>query len=323
MTAIRTRTVSAPGEGHLGVHSLNHFVISVPDLHEAERFHTAFGLEVVNRSQGYAVRTEGHDTDWGFFVEGSRSKQLQHLSFGVFESDLERFKLHIEASGCKLLSPPPGFDTNGLWFRDHDSNLLELTVSKKTSPDFKSHGIHHSAAPGDVGSPLRSKAPFVRPTRLAHILIFTRDVVKAVDFYTRVLGLGLSDQVNGAIAFLHGKHGSDHHLIAFVKSDAPGLHHTSWDVPSLNDVGLGAMQMADRGFDKGWGMGRHVLGSNFFHYVRDPWGSYTEYSCDIDYVPADVEWQAQEHDPVDSFYIWGPTPPEDFTVNYEGREERR
>src|SRR6218665_2873635 len=92
MTAIRTRAISRPGEGHLGVHSLNHFVISVPDLHEAERFHTAFGLEVENGSEGYAVRTEGHDTDWGYFVEGSRNKQLQHLSFGVFESDLERFK---------------------------------------------------------------------------------------------------------------------------------------------------------------------------------------------------------------------------------------
>ena len=35
------------------------------------------------------------------------------------------------------------------------------------------------------------------------------------------------------------------------------------------------------------GVGRHVLGSNYFYYVQDPWGSFAEYSYDIDFVPAD------------------------------------
>ena len=30
--------------------------------------------------------------------------------------------------------------------------------------------------------------------------------------------------------------------------------------------------MPDKGFADGWGLGRHVLGSNYFHYVRDPVG---------------------------------------------------
>ena len=87
---------------------------------------------------------------------------------------------------------------------------------------------------------------------------------------------------------MHGIHGSDHHMIAFVKSDGPGLHHLSWDVGSINDIGVGASHMAEKGFAYGWGLGRHVLGSNYFHYVRDPWGSYAEYSCDIDYIPVDT-----------------------------------
>jgi catechol 2,3-dioxygenase len=119
------------------------------------------------------------------------------------------------------------------------------------------------------------------------------------------------------IAFMHGIHGSDHHMIAFVKAEGPGLHHLSWDVPSVNDIGIGAMQMADKGFTAGWGLGRHVLGSNYFHYVRDPWGSYAEYSSDIDYIPFDHDWQAADHPGEDSFYVWGPTPPQDFAFNYE------
>ena len=100
---------------------------------------------------------------------------------------------------------------------------------------------------------------------------------------------------------MHGIHGSDHHMIALAKSGGPGLHHLSWDVASINEVGLGAMQMADKGYSAGWGLGRHVLGSNYFHYVRDPWGSWCEYSSDIDYIPADHDWKSGERPPVDCF----------------------
>jgi len=116
---------------------------------------------------------------------------------------------------------------------------------------------------------------------------------------------------------MHGIHGSDHHLIALAKSNGPGLHHLSWDVESIHQIGLGAMQMADKGFAGGWGLGRHVLGSNYFHYVRDPWGSYSEYSSDIDYIPVNYDWQAGDHSADDAFYVWGPVPPADFAFNYE------
>ena len=149
------------------------------------------------------------------------------------------------------------------------------------------------------------------------MLVFTRDIPATIKFYSETLGLRLSDRSGDMIAFMHGIHGSDHHMIAFVKADGPGLHHLSWDVPSINQIGLGAMQMADKGYVAGWGMGRHVLGSNYFHYVRDPWGSYAEYSSDIDYIPVDHDWKSGDHPPEDSFYVWGPTPPADFAFNHE------
>ncbi len=109
----------------------------------------------------------------------------------------------------------------------------------------------------------------------------------------------------------------DHHLLAFAKSDAPGFHHCSWDVNRIDDIGIGAANMADKGFIKGWGLGRHVLGSNYFHYVRDPWGSFCEYSCDIDYIPKSQRWEAGHHAAEDSLSLWGPEPPDYFIANYE------
>jgi catechol 2,3-dioxygenase len=116
---------------------------------------------------------------------------------------------------------------------------------------------------------------------------------------------------------MHGPHGSDHHMVAFARSGGPGLHHCSWDVGAVQEIGLGAMQMAGKGYTAGWGLGRHVLGSNYFHYVRDPWGSYSEYSADMDYIPADHDWRSGDHPGEDSFFLWGPNPPEDFVRNYE------
>jgi catechol 2,3-dioxygenase len=190
-------------------------------------------------------------------------------------------------------------------------------VAEKSSPNEKSSHESISSAGGIAGAPSCSTKPVVQPRRLAHILVFTRDVPKTIKFYGEVLGLRLSDRSGDMIAFMHAIHGSDHHVIAFVKAEGPGLHHLSWDVPSINHIGLGAMQMADKGFIAGWGLGRHVLGSNYFHYVRDPWGSYSEYSSDVDYIPVDHDWKSADHPPEDSFYVWGPTPPPEFAINHE------
>ena len=137
----------------------------------------------------------------------------------------------------------------------------------------------------------------MRPRRLSHVLIFTKDIDASIKFYERTIGLRLSDRASDLVAFMHGIHGSDHHLLALVKSSGSGFHHCSWDTASIQDIGLGAMRMHDKGWKKGWGIGRHVLGSNYFHYVMDPWGSFSEYSCDIDYIPKEERWPAADHKP--------------------------
>jgi hypothetical protein len=64
-------------------------------------------------------------------------------------------------------------------------------------------------------------------------------------------------------------------------------------------------------------VGQHVLGANYFFYVRDPWGSFSEYSADIDFIPHDVDWPAANHAPEDSMFLWGPDPFPEFIQNTE------
>ena len=196
-----------------------------------------------------------------------------------------------------------------MWFRDYDGNLLEIKVAEKSSPNEKTRFSQMSIAADERGAPFRSTMPRTRPRRLTHVLLFTPDVPRAIEFYTHVLGMRLSDYSGDKVAFLHGIHGSDHHMIAFAHSDAPGHHHFSWDVGSVDEIGAGAMHMLDKGFSKGWGLGRHVLGSNYFHYVQDPWGSFSEYAADIDYISATCDWKGGDHPPEDSSTPGGPTCP--------------
>jgi catechol 2,3-dioxygenase-like lactoylglutathione lyase family enzyme len=316
MTEIAGFIKSSRRPGELGVHSLDHFHLQVPDLAVAENFYGEFGLDLSKKGNRLAVGTVGHPPIWGFVSEGARKKH-SHLSFGAFEDDIDMFAKRLTSLGITRLDPPKDVDSNGLWFHDHDGNLVEILVAPKTSPDQKSQFAARSAGPGERGAPFRSTMKRTHPRRLAHVLMFTRDVRKAIEFYTSVLGLRLSDHSGDNIAFLHGIHGSDHHMVAFARSNAPGHHHYSWDVGSIDEIGAGAMHMLDKGFSKGWGLGRHVLGSNLFHYVQDPWGSFSEYSADIDFVPVDCDWQAGDHPPEDSFYAWGPNVPDDFVHNYE------
>jgi catechol 2,3-dioxygenase-like lactoylglutathione lyase family enzyme len=316
MTAIRGHIEPSARGDALGIHSLDQFVLSVPDVLVAEKFYKDFGLDVYRSGNALTLKTLGNSHRWGGVIEGGR-KRLHHLSFGCYAEDLPRLKRRIEGNGIKLVDPPPGLESNGFWFFGFDNVLTEIKVTAKSSPDQKSDVTWPSASAGTARAPLRKSANVGKPRRLAHVLIFTSDVDKAIDFYAQNLGLKLSDRSADVVAFMHAIHGSDHHVLALGKSDAPGMHHCSWDVGSIGDIGLGAMNMADKGYTKGWGLGRHVLGSNFFHYVRDPWGSYCEYSCDIDYIPSDISWNAGTHDPEDSLYLWGPELPKDFVLNYE------
>jgi hypothetical protein len=128
----------------------------------------------------------------------------------------------------------------------------------------------------------------------------------------------LSDRARDIVAFLRsGEGGSDHHLLALLKCDRPGFHHASFEVANVDEIGVGACRLLDKGYRDGWGFGRHVIGSNFFHYIRDPWGSLVEYFCDIDYIPGEMDWKAKDYPPEDSLYVWGPRVPESFGMNFE------
>jgi len=298
------------------IHSIDHFTLVVPDIRQAAHFFDAFGLQLEQQADCLLLRAAASKHVWGCIIAGAQ-KQLAYLTFNCYSEDYAPLVTRLQSLASSALPHPQARYADGCWFQDADGNLIQLRVGPKTTIDCKPTAslLEPEGVRGvSVGRQSISK---VIPDRMSHVLLFASDVPRQVAFYRDALGLRLSDCSEDVIAFLHAPHGSDHHLMAFAKSHRRGWHHSSWDVPGVEDVGRGWMQMQKAGYISAWGTGRHVLGSNYFCYIEDPWGSFCEYSADMDYVPAGTVWPAGEHPPEDSLYLWGPPPPANFIVNHE------
>ena len=303
-------------DAQAGVHSIHQFALSVPDLAEEQRFLTAFGLRIDKADNSLRLRASESDHVWAVILEGPK-KRLTYVSLGCYAADYDMLCKQVQAAGGVPAHPHPQGPTGGMWFRDPDQNLIQLLVAPKSMPDRKSK-MGDMNVPANVrGAPARSAGRHPSPTRLSHMALFASDVTRSVDFYTRALGVRLADRSGEIIAFTYGRHGSDHHLLAFLSGGAGGLHHSSWDVPSVEDLGLGNTQMRSAGYTRHWGPGRHVLGSNYFNYVKDSFGQWWEYSAHIDYIEKDATWTVANFADEDSLYLWGPDMPEEFPQNVE------
>ena len=216
--------------GDVAIHSVDCFVFSVPDLSVAREFYIRLGLDVRANGNRLDLYTFGHPHCWAYIYQAGERKQLQFVRYGIFAEDESVFRQRIAERSIGTVSHQLG-SGDGLWLRDPDGVALQLMVTGKVSPSALTQSAAKLPMPaGQVAAPSRSGVAPVSPRNLSHILQFTPDVPRMLRFCSEVLGLRLSDQSGDLIVFTHTPHGSDHHLVAFAESHAPGLHHSSWDV---------------------------------------------------------------------------------------------
>jgi catechol 2,3-dioxygenase-like lactoylglutathione lyase family enzyme len=302
----------------MAVHSFLHYALTVPDLSVGQNFYTDFGFtDMTGQSNTVRLRPATVDRDQVLLYEGRR-KRLHHLAFGASGEEYERVRAKLRAAGVTELDAPTDDTAGGIWFRDPDGNLVN--VRDEAAPKIPIEPVTLFNGPGNpqrigdraVNPPFPDRA---RPRRLGHVMMFSPQLEKQRAFYTDVLGMLVSDDVSGIVTFLRCT--SDHHNLAFLRSSHPGFHHGSFEVGDVDEIAMGAVRMQDRGWQPGWGLGRHCIGSNFFFYMKDPWGSYAEYFFDIDHIPEGYAWQPRDWDPSLALYAWGPDVPRDFEVNKE------
>lgn len=307
------------------VNSLQHFALGVPDLKVGADFYEAFGLNTRERGDALGFRCDNRENDEIVLIETGKERQTQYVSFGADVAGMARIQKALEERHVPLEDSPFKDGPDGLWFRDPDN--IYLNVQRVDAPQILTpEPVPVINKPGNVnrvgerGCPPRDM--YCRPRRLGHMILFTTDVLRKRQFYLDVIGMQLSDTIeHGFAAFLRLPGGSDHHVMAFLSSTASGFHHASFEMASVDDTALAAARLlnSDVGGCHVWGPGRHGVGSNYFHYFRDPWNGMVEYFHDIDYIADDAAWKVEDWTKKDGMFLWsndGPPPP-DFGKNYE------
>jgi catechol-2,3-dioxygenase len=120
-------------------------------------------------------------------------------------------------------------------------------------------------------------------------VIGTVNLEATMRFFTEGIGFKVSDYIGDKGAFMRCS--VDHHNVLALAAPVNFLHHTSWQVDDIDDVGRGAKAMLQNNPERHiWGLGRHHAGSNFFWYLKDPAGNFSEYYSDMDCIPEDEIW---------------------------------
>ncbi len=297
-----------------GLHS---FGLDVPDAGVADRYYSEFGLRTAERGSTLVARCADRDQDQ-LLIREARRKKLTWVAFSVEPGSLDELSRAVVAAGyARTDGPDTGAD--GHWFRDPDGTPVRLSEDEPAKPrpfaplPLNVDGAYPRTARArwlevrDGGTP--------SPRRLGHVIKYSPDIDRAERFYLGALGLQLSDSMVGRLSFWHCGRG-DHHIFGVGASQAPGLHHASFEVANVDEIAAGAGHMAERGHRDQWGLGRHTFGSNLFAYIKDPWGSWTEYFTDIDQITC--AWQGRQWTPAESgSAVWGPPMPADFHRNTE------
>ncbi len=295
--------------------------LEVPDINTGVRFYTDAGLVADVQGDVAQLRCEGQDRDSVVLLGGYDRKRLHHISLRADE--LDGITAAVPVHGGKVVAAPEGFEDNGLWIEDPHGMLIHLSERLADAELVAAETPFEVNAPGRVVRKRRSAvlpqsayAP-AKPLRLGHILVFSPDVPGSVAFMTGALGMGLADHAEDIIAFTCARKDSDHHVVAFAKSPGVGFHHASFQVHDPDEVGRGGRSLLAKAGRGDWGFGRHTIGSNFFHYIQDPWGSWFEYFSDMDHIDDYSLWTPTNYGMEDSLASWGPAAPHDFVHNYE------
>ena len=301
----------------LGVLSVT---LEVPSIEEGVQFYLDAGLEAAIEGRTARLRCKGKDRDSIVLIGGAARKRLHHIALRADELDVIAAK--TPEHGGRLVEAPEGFESDGLWIEDPHGMLIHLQ-ERPADPALEAAPPYEINGPGRIVRTRRSAIlpsanyPLARPLRLGHLLLFSSDVLASVAFVTEALGMGLADHAQDVIAFCCARKDSDHHVVAFAKSPGVGFHHASFQVSDPDEVGRGGRALVQKACRGDWGLGRHTIGSNFFHYIQDPWGSWFEYYSDMDHIDDYTLWTPTNYDMADSLANWGPVVPEDFVHNYE------
>jgi catechol 2,3-dioxygenase-like lactoylglutathione lyase family enzyme len=290
----------------MSLHRLTSVTMGVPNVAETASYYTEFGLTPAGG--GWFTTQDGGRQ---LRIVPAATRRLTELTIGVDDPDdlarvagsLARLGVTAERTASSLSAVEKATGVRATL-----KVAGRLTQSLVPATPYNGPGRverHDDRAPG-----ILREGP-VRPRKLGHAVVGTTDLEATTSFFTDGLGFKASDYIKGAGAFLRCS--TDHHNLLALNAPVSFLHHTSWQVDDIDEVGRGAAAMLTEHPERHiWGMGRHHAGSNFFWYLKDPAGNFSEYYSDMDCIIDDQLWKPGVLEGARGLFSWGPPPPPSF-----------
>jgi catechol 2,3-dioxygenase-like lactoylglutathione lyase family enzyme len=290
----------------MSLHGLLSVTIGVPNVEETAAYYTDFGL--VPAAGGWLSTVDGGPQ---LRIVPAPIRRLVELHVAADHADdlgraaasLARLGLAGQLSGGGLATFEPVTGT-----RVYLDIAPRLHQEPSAATAYNGPGRFErtgSRAPGFL------RPDRVRPRKLGHAVLGSVDFRATMAFFVDGLGFKVSDRIKDVGAFMRCS--TDHHNVLVLAAPVNFLHHTSWQVDDVDDVGRGACAMLDGRPERHvWGLGRHYAGSNFFWYLKDPAGNFSEYYSDMDCIVDDQLWTPEDLDGARGLFAWGPPPPPSF-----------
>jgi catechol 2,3-dioxygenase-like lactoylglutathione lyase family enzyme len=288
------------------LHRLNSLVIGVPNVDETAAYYADFGL--TRDDAGWFTTRDGGQQ---LKIVHAPTRRLIEVNIGADDLDdldriarrLERLNLSFQRQDGAVVA-----EESVAGFRAVVKVAERLQQAEEPPTPYNGPGrVERTTgrAPGVV-----REYP-VRPRKLGHVVVGSTDHEATHRFFTEGLGFKTSDYIKNQGAFMRCS--TDHHNVLVVAAPVNFLHHTSWQVEDIDEVGRGAFSMLEDHPERHvWGLGRHHAGSNFFWYLKDPAGSFSEYYSDMDCIVDDQLWKPEVLEGARGLFNWGPPPPPSF-----------
>ncbi|MFD3485302.1 VOC family protein [Streptomyces sp. NPDC058665] len=290
----------------MALHRLSSVVMGVPNTAQTAAYYTAFGL-APEADGWFGTRDGGHQLR----VIHAPTRRLVEITVGVDSPD----DLATAAARLDRLGVPGRRNAGTLTAYEKVTGVravlrVEPRATQPETPPTPYNGPGRVEHVGTRAPAVLRQSP-VRPRKLGHAVLGTTDFEATTGFFRDGLGFKVSDLMGDIGAFLRCS--TDHHNILVLAAPVAFLHHTSWQVDDVDEVGRGAAAMLEDHPERHvWGLGRHHAGSNFFWYLKDPAGNFSEYYSDLDCIVDDQLWKPEVFEGAKGLFNWGPPPPPSF-----------
>jgi len=293
------------------------------DLERAEIFADAFGFATAARTDTELYLRGSNPGAPCVIIRRAERAGFRGIAFtAASKADLIRL---ADATGTQARRLPEAIGGAAVDLCDPSGIPVRVVTGTHQLPALPAQRPHTYNIGADLHRVNATQRPPRAPAtvqRLGHVVLQTTTYIAALNWYLDTLGMIVSDFLyfpgqrdrGPTMSFMRCDRGTtpaDHHTVAMALGPSNRYVHSAFQVCDLDALAAGGQYLKDLDYQRSWGIGRHIQGSQIFDYWRDPDGFMVEHFTDGDMFDNTLEpgWATFA---ASGLAQWGPPATEDF-----------